>query len=292
MSSASAGKFQDHYKVLGVDPKATPDIIQFAYNALADVYNVENGTAPDEQKFEEIKLAQEVLTEPNSRKMFDAVRGGDDERDISFSGMDFFNSLQAEVNCRMTMLCILYDVRRQNPRVPLITMRQFEQIADMTEIQIQLSLWYVKTLGFVSVDDKSKLQITASGMDYLLQNIPDPATVWPFLKNPSGPKPEEKVLAQQDVETRNICALATALSGLDVSTPVPVPVTVAEVQHPKPGPPQQQQPFVPQQPQPLSSPNPHPVDEGLGPSTSEEEEQQTQTDECKSHDHRVLQEEQ
>ena len=262
MSSAAAGKFQDHYKILGVDPKATADIIQLAYNALADVYNVETGTSPDEQKFEEITLAQEVLMEPNSRKMFDAVRGGDDERDISFSGMDFFNSLQAEVNCRMTMLCILYDVRRRNPRVPLITMRQFEQIADMTEIQIQLSLWYVKTLGFVSVDDKSKMQITASGMDYLLQNIPDPANVWPFLNNPSGPKPEEKVLAQQEVVTRNISALSTALSSLAVPEPVPVPVAgaVAEVQQPKPEPPPQQQPFVPQQPQPLSSPHTQPIE--------------------------------
>jgi curved DNA-binding protein CbpA len=255
MSSASAGKFQDHYKILGVDSKSTPDIIQLAYNALADVYNVETGTQPDEQKFEEIKLAQEVLTEPNSRKMFDAVRGGDDEREISFSGMEFFNSLQDEVNCRMTMLCILYDVRRQNPRVPLITMRQFEQIAEMTEIQIQLSLWYVKTLGFVSVDDKSKLQITASGMDYLLQNIPDPAKVWPFLKNPSGPRPEETVLAQQEKETRNLSALSTALSSLAEPGPVTLQAAVVEVQQPKPDPPPQQQPFVPQQPKPLSSPH-------------------------------------
>lgn len=257
MSSAAAGKFQDHYKILGVDPKATPDIIQLAFNALADVYNVETGADPDSQKFDEINLAQEVLLEPNARKMFDAVRGGDDERDISFSGMEFFNSLKDELNCRMTMLCILYDVRRQNPRVPLITMRQFEQIAAMTEVQIQLSLWYVKTLGFVSVDDKSKMQITASGMDYLQLNIPDPANVWPFLKNPSGPKPEEKILAQQDVATNNISALSIALSSLAVPEPAPAPVAVLEQpkpEKPKPEPPKQLQPFSSPHSQPVEAP--------------------------------------
>lgn len=235
MSSAAAGKFQDHYKILSVDPKATPDIIQLAYNALFALYNEDR----DSQKLDEINLALEVLLEPNSRKIFDSVRGGDDERDISFSGMDFFNSLQDELNCRMTMLCILYDVRRQNPRVPLITMRQFEQIADMTEVQIQLSLWYVKTLGFVMVDDKSKLQITASGMDYLQANIPDPSTIWPFLKNPSGPKPEQKALAQQEVETSGIAVLSSALKSFTPSEPEPESVPV-------PAP----QPFAPHQPLP------------------------------------------
>lgn len=189
MSSSAAGKFQDHYKLLGIDPKSTLDIIQFAYNALKAVYGPK-GSGPNHEKDEELELAIEVLSDTVGRKMFDSVRGGDDERDISFSGMDFFNSLQSERDRRMTMLCVLYDVRRQNPRVPLLTMRQFEQIVDMTEEQIQMALWYAKTLGWVSVDDKSKMQISAAGMDFLQANAPDPASIWPFLKNPSGPRPE------------------------------------------------------------------------------------------------------
>lgn len=258
MSSAAAGKFQDHYKILGVEPKATPDIIQLAFNALADIYNVETGTDPDSQKFDEINLAQEVLLEPTARKMFDAVRGGDDERDISFTGMDFFNGMQDEFDRRMTLLCVLYDVRCQNPRVPLITMRQLEKIVDMTEVQIELALWYVKTLGFVSVDDKSKMLITAQGMDYLQANAPDPLSIWRFLKNPSGPKPEEKVLAQQEVATSNISALSTALSSFAVPEPAPEPVDV--LQQPRPEPPKLPQPFAPLLPQPLSSPHSQPVE--------------------------------
>ncbi len=216
MSSSAAGKFQDHYKLLGIDSKSTLDIIQVAYNTLKAVHGPK-GSAPNHQKDEELELAIEVLSDPVGRKMFDSVRGGDEERDISFSGMDFFNSLQSERDRRMTMLCVLYDVRRQNPRVPLLTMRQFEQIVDMTEEQIQMALWYAKTLGWVSVDDKSKMQISAAGMDFLQANAPDPATIWPFLKNPSGPRPEPQA------------AVAPAVVAPPLVVAAPPPVTPAPV---------------------------------------------------------------
>jgi curved DNA-binding protein CbpA len=245
MSSPAAGKFQDHYKILGIDPKSTLDIIQLAYNALRDVY-APNGTGPNHEKFDEITLAIEVLSDPVGRKMFDSVRGGDDDRDISFSGMDFFNSLQSERDRRMTMLCVLYDVRRQNPRVPLITMRQFEKIVDMTEEQIQMALWYAKTLGWVSVDDKSKMQISAAGMDFLQANAPDPASIWPFLKNPSGPRPEAQVVTPTPAaveppppppatspELKEIEALSTAIRSFGTPTPAPGPTLVSEDPKPK-----------------------------------------------------------
>ena len=246
MSSPAAGKFKDHYKILGIDPKSTLDIIQLAYNALRDVY-APNGSGPNPEKFDEITLAIEVLSDPVGRKMFDSVRGGDDDRDISFSGMDFFNSLQSERDRRMTMLCVLYDVRRQNPRVPLITMRQFEKIVDMTEEQIQMALWYAKTLGWVSVDDKSKMQISAAGMDFLQSNAPDPATIWPFLKNPSGPRPEALVATPAPAaapapapppptapeQQKEIEALSTTIRSFGAPAPAAGPTLVSEEPKPK-----------------------------------------------------------
>jgi hypothetical protein len=228
MGSAAAGKFQDHYKLLGVDPKATLDVIQLAYNSL-------KATATSPEQIAELDLALEVLSDPMSRKMFDSVRGGEDDREFIFSGLDFFNSMVHDRDRRMTMLCVLYDVRRQNPRVPMLTLRQFEKVVNMTEEQIQMALWYVKTLGLVSVDDKSKMQITAQGMDFLQNNTPDPASIWPHLKNPAGPAPA-------GVATTDLAHLATALepAGQPVpATPVPTPVaatpaTPAQQEPPKP----------------------------------------------------------
>ena len=206
MSSSAAGKFQDHYKLLDIDQKADLATIQQAHAKLV-------ACRPSAEHLEELKLALEVLSDPASRKMFDAVRGGgDDDRDISFSGMDFFNSLQGERDRRSTLLCVLYDVRRNNPRIPLITMRQLEQIVRMTEVEIQLALWYAKTLGWVVVDDKSKMQITAIGVDYLQSHVPDPSAIWPFLK-------------MDGVEGAGVEADVIAASG--VAVPVVVPVVVA-----------------------------------------------------------------
>ncbi len=231
MGSAAAGKFQDHYKLLGVDPKATLDVIQLAYNAL-------KATATTPEQIAEFDLALEVLSDPMSRKMFDAVRGGEDDREFIFSGLDFFHSMVHDRDRRMTMLCVLYDVRRQNPRVPMLTLRQFEKVVNMTEEQIQMALWYVKTLGLVSVDDKSKMQITAQGMDFLQNNTPDPASIWPHLKNPAGPAPA-------GAATTDLAHLATALepapqpAATPTSTPAPTPVaptpaTPAQEDPPKP----------------------------------------------------------
>ncbi|MFN9296690.1 MAG: J domain-containing protein [Acidobacteriota bacterium] len=204
MGSAAAGKFQDHYKLLGIDSKATPDVIQMAYNALFAMYDVKKGSEPNEEKLREINLALEVLMDPAARKMFDAVRGGEDEREVVFSGMRFFENLPLERDRRMAMLCLLYDVRCQNPRVPTVTLRQFEKMVRMTEEQIQLCLWYLKTLGHISVDDKSKMQITAAGMDYLEENLPDPKRIWPVLRT------EEKAAE----ETAGLGSLSSTLRSL------------------------------------------------------------------------------
>jgi curved DNA-binding protein CbpA len=212
VGSAVTGQFQDHYKLLGIESKATPDIIQLAYNALFAVYDVNQGSQPNPEKLKEINLALEVLMDPVARKMFDAVRGGEDDREIVFSGMHFFENLPIERDRRMAMLCILYDVRCQNPRVPTLTLRQFEKLVQMSEEQVQLCLWYLKTLGLISVDDKSKMQITASGIDYVERNPPQPERILPILKNPNGPAKEGTGLAN----------LSSALNNLAVPAPEPV----------------------------------------------------------------------
>lgn len=221
MSSSPAGKFQDHYKLLAVDPKADQATIELAYARLM-------GCQPSAEEIDALKLALEVLSDSSARKTFDAVRGGnDDDREINFSGLEFFENLKGEKARRATLLCVLYDVRRLNPRVPLITMRQLEQVIRLTETEIQMALWYLKTLGWVVVDDKSKMQITALGVDYLEKNIPDPELLWPYLK-----MDREVVAREIPVETTKAVAPPPP-----PVIPPPEPVPAADpVEPPKPKP--------------------------------------------------------
>ena len=64
---------QDHYKVLGVDRKATADEIKKAYRKLARQYHPDKnpGDAKSEARFKQISQAHDVLGDPDKRKDYD-----------------------------------------------------------------------------------------------------------------------------------------------------------------------------------------------------------------------------
>jgi molecular chaperone DnaJ len=64
---------QDHYKVLGVDRKATAAEIKKAYRKLARQYHPDRnpGDAKAEARFKEISQAHDILGDPDKRKDYD-----------------------------------------------------------------------------------------------------------------------------------------------------------------------------------------------------------------------------
>ncbi len=64
---------QDHYKVLGVEKKASAADIKKAYRKLARQYHPDKnpGDAKAESRFKEISLAHDVLGDPEKRKEYD-----------------------------------------------------------------------------------------------------------------------------------------------------------------------------------------------------------------------------
>jgi hypothetical protein len=69
--------------------------------------------------------------------------------------------------------------------------------------ELSFALWYLKQRGHVVSDDKSNLQLTADGMDYLERNPPTAEAVLPLIKPesvavakpeppPPPPPPERK----------------------------------------------------------------------------------------------------
>src|SRR3954447_21663505 len=64
---------QDHYKVLGVDRKASADEIKKAYRKLARQYHPDRnpGDAKAEARFKEISQAHDILGDPDKRKDYD-----------------------------------------------------------------------------------------------------------------------------------------------------------------------------------------------------------------------------
>ena len=179
MSSASAGKFQDHYEILGVDPRAPNETIHEAYSRLAKRCR-ELG---ESERLEAVSLAYEVLSDQMLRREFDKLKGiGEDTGGPKFSGNRFFETFGRDTHLRMTLLCLLYDRRRNKPFTPSLSVRHIENMLAATSEEIVIALWYLKARNLAANDDKSSVLITVDGIDYLEQRKPDRAAVLLLIK--------------------------------------------------------------------------------------------------------------
>jgi curved DNA-binding protein CbpA len=158
MSAPPAGKFQDHYVVLGIDPKSDSETIQRAYAELAQKYHPNNSATGNAELFESLNVAYEVLCDPELRSVFDKVKGVGQEVGVpKFSGVDFFDALGRESLRRAAILCVLYDRRLTKPGAPSLSMRHLELIIEATAAELSSALWYLKQRGLAASDDKSSL---------------------------------------------------------------------------------------------------------------------------------------
>jgi hypothetical protein len=202
MSSSSAGKFQDHYDVLGVDPKAPVELIERAFEELSTTFHPDNPETGDQEKFDAVVLAHEVLTDSLLRREFDKIKGVGVEADAPrFSGPSFFESLGRETGLRTALLCVLYDRRRLKPFTPSMTLRHIEGIIEATPEEMDFAIWYLKQRGLATMDDKSKLQITVDGMDMIEGSRPSATMVMPYIKTAPDPLPEVKAVEPEPAKT-------------------------------------------------------------------------------------------
>ena len=193
MSAPLAGKFQDHYAALGIEPKSDSETIQKAYTKLAQRYHPNTTGTADPERFAAVNHAYEVLSDPAARREFDKLKGiGQEEGTPKFSGLEFFETLGRESVLRSVLLCVLYDRRLAKPFTPSLSMRHVENIIDATTEELSSALWYLKQRGLVCSDDKSSLQITVDGMDFLESHKPAPEAVMPFIKMAADSKAHEE----------------------------------------------------------------------------------------------------
>jgi curved DNA-binding protein len=210
MSAPLAGKFQDHYVVLGIDPKSDSETIQRAYAKLAQKYHPNNAATGNAEMFEAVNQAYEVLCDSQLRRVFDKLTGvGEEESGPRFSGLEFFDALGREALRRAAVLCVLYDRRLTKPSAPSLSMRHLELIVEATAAELSSALWYLKQRGLAASDDKSSLHITVDGMDFLESKRPLPEDVMAFIKPAAVPVAE----AQPKREAESVMAtLNRALS--------------------------------------------------------------------------------
>jgi curved DNA-binding protein CbpA len=208
MSASVAGKFQDHYVVLEIEPKSDLDTIQKVYAKLSQKYHPATPETGDQEKFDAVNLAYEVLSDTTLRYQFDQLKGLNQEDTPKFSA-EFFVDLEHGTGLRAAVLSILYDRRRRKPRTPGLSLRHLESMLETTNEQMSLTLWYLKARNLVAADDKSNVLITVEGIDFLEANQPTPELVLPFIKLASRAEPQEQPAQARISAEKSAAALAS-----------------------------------------------------------------------------------
>jgi DnaJ-class molecular chaperone len=67
---------KDYYRILGLEPKATPEEVKKAYRRLARKYHPDRnpGDAKAEERFKEVQEAYDTLSSPDARRRYDRRR--------------------------------------------------------------------------------------------------------------------------------------------------------------------------------------------------------------------------
>jgi len=201
MSSARGNKFQDHYAVLDVDPKADQTTILAAWANLVAKYHPVRGTSPDPEKFQAISTANEILSDPSARAAFDQLRGNpQQEGPHRFSGKAFFEKTAGEQTRRLAILCLLYDRARQTPTRPGLSFRQTEAILNMSGDDMRFAMAYLKQRGLAIADDKSNLLVTVDGMDFVEKATIDIDAILSLLSGKEAPEEEPEAAPSKPAE--------------------------------------------------------------------------------------------
>jgi hypothetical protein len=141
-----------------------------------------------------------------------------------FAGLEFFDALGRQAGLRAALLCVLYDRRRKKPSKPSLSIRHIDSIIQATNDELNFALFYLKQRGLVVGDDKSNLQISVDGMDFLERDQPTPNMVFPFIKPSALSLPAGSIqggsIPVGSVSTESIQALSI-LADEPASAPAP-----------------------------------------------------------------------
>lgn len=148
---------QDLYRILQVDPRAEPEVIEAAYRRLARKYHPDvNRAADSPERMKELNAAYEVLRHPSYRAAYDGQRAPTCQRHPELAstlicdgcGAGLCESCAARFLPPTCVACVVRWARRR--QISAIVMRL--AVAMVVVVVAGLSVWTAGHLpGFLSV---------------------------------------------------------------------------------------------------------------------------------------------
>jgi curved DNA-binding protein CbpA len=186
-------EFVDFYEVLQISPNAESETVHRVYKLLAARLHPDNPETGDLNAFIELNEAYETLSDPAQRKAYDAHHAARQSQPRKeFDSREFAIGYTGESNRRLGILFLLYKQRRVDPEKPSMSLLDLEALMATPREHLLFTTWYLREKHFVCLDERSSLQITAEGVDYVETNLSSNKTLYKLLKGRETAAPEDE----------------------------------------------------------------------------------------------------
>jgi len=166
-------EFVDYYDVMQISPTAEPDTISRVYKLLAVRYHPDNAQTGNVERFLLLRTAFDTLSDPVKRAAYDTQYNFRQAEPIPvFELKEFVVGIDAEVNRRLGVLCLLYNRRRVNPDKPCLTLLEFEGLMGIPREHLVFTIWYLKEKRLLRTESGANFEITADGVEFVESSLP------------------------------------------------------------------------------------------------------------------------
>jgi hypothetical protein len=172
-SMQASKKDMDHYEVLQLSPRADMDTIHRVFRIMASRFHPDNPESGDAEKFIQLTKAYAVLSDPEKRAQFDAVRADRKPEPLPlFQARAFVDEKEGETNRRLGVLCLLYAQRRRSSERPSLSLLDIEALMGYPREYLEFTFWFLREKEYIKRADCSDFVLTAAGADYVEEHMP------------------------------------------------------------------------------------------------------------------------
>jgi curved DNA-binding protein CbpA len=163
--------FADYYEVLQISPNADQETIERMYRFLAKRYHPDNKTNGNDEKFKLLLEAYRTLCDPEKRVAYDV-----DQKVNKHIGTDLvdqdpeYGAFGTDKQIRQSILSLLYQAKRRDAQNSGIGAFEMEKLLTVPEKHLEFHIWYLKEKDWIRRADTGKYEITATGVDALIEN--------------------------------------------------------------------------------------------------------------------------
>ena len=173
-------QFIDFYAILEIDITADPKDIESQFFELGQRLHPNVPVTGDEEKFELLTQAFQMLRIPESREAYDQIymeqsgemsAGGAnnalDDSDAYLKNID----LEKEARDRVALMKKFYETRRVDMRNPGLASGGLTDVIDSSTTMLEFHMWYCLQKGWLFREEGGLLSITADGVDHVERGI-------------------------------------------------------------------------------------------------------------------------